>query len=96
MAKGVLTVRVDKEVKEQAEEILKELGLNVSTAVNAFLKAIVRERGIPFPLKLENPVPGTVGTHEIKRYPEELLKSLEDVENGELEELDFSRLRNTR
>ena len=42
-------------IKEQAEEIFAELGLNMTTAVNMFLRTAVREHGIPFPLKLEIP-----------------------------------------
>ena len=45
-----LNVRTDKELKEQAEDIFKELGLNMTTATTAFLKQVVLCRGIPFPL----------------------------------------------
>ena len=44
MAKEVISVRVDKEIKEEAKKILNELGLNLSTAVNAFLRVVLRER----------------------------------------------------
>ena len=50
-----LNIRTDKAVKEQAEEIFAELGLNMTTAVNIFLRTAVREHGIPFPLKLDIP-----------------------------------------
>lgn len=55
MATTNLNIRTDKAVKEQAEEIFAELGLNMTTAVNIFLRTAVREHGIPFPLKLEIP-----------------------------------------
>ena len=50
-----LNIRTDQEIKERAELIFSELGLNMTTAVNMFLRASVRENGIPFDLKLERP-----------------------------------------
>lgn len=43
-----LNVNVDAKTKEEATRILKELGLNMTTAVNMFLAQIVRRDGIPF------------------------------------------------
>ena len=45
-----LNIRTDKAIKDQAEEIFNELGLNMTTAVNMFLRAAIREHGIPFEL----------------------------------------------
>ena len=50
-----LNIRTDKDVKEKAEKILNELGLNMTSAVNIFLRTAIRERGIPFELKLDVP-----------------------------------------
>ncbi len=55
MATTNLNIRTDKAIKDQAEAIFAELGLNITTAVNMFLRTAVRERGIPFELKLETP-----------------------------------------
>lgn len=46
------TIRIEPEVKKEATVILDELGLSMSTAVNAFLKALVREGGMPFDMKV--------------------------------------------
>lgn len=46
------TIRIEPEVKKEATAILDELGLSMSTAVNAFLKALVREGGMPFEMKI--------------------------------------------
>lgn len=43
-----LNIRTDKEVKLAAERIFEELGLNMTTAVNIFLRQTIRENGIPF------------------------------------------------
>lgn len=47
------TIRIEPEVKKEATVILDELGLSMSTAVNAFLKALVREGGMPFEMKVK-------------------------------------------
>ena len=50
-----LNIRTDKEIKNQDEEIFNELGLNMTTAINMFLRTVIREYGIPFELKLDVP-----------------------------------------
>ena len=55
MATTNLNIRIDKDIKDQAEEIFNELGLNMTTAVNMFLRTAIREHGIPFELKLDVP-----------------------------------------
>mgnify|MGYP002117859187 CR=1 FL=1 len=47
------TIRIDPEVKREATAILDELGLSMSTAVNAFLRALVREGG----MRVKTPAP---------------------------------------
>ncbi|MBR0137084.1 MAG: type II toxin-antitoxin system RelB/DinJ family antitoxin [Erysipelotrichaceae bacterium] len=53
MAATNLNIRTDSDLKKRAERIFSDLGLNMSSAVNMFLKAVVRENGIPFDLKME-------------------------------------------
>lgn len=55
MAATNLNIRTDKAIKDKAEEIFNELGLNMTTAVNMFLRTAIREHGIPFELKLDAP-----------------------------------------
>ena len=50
-----LNIRTDKDIKDQAETIFNELGINMTTAINMFLRATIREHGIPVELKLEVP-----------------------------------------
>ena len=40
--------RIDDDVKEKADELFDELGLNMTTACIMFIKASIRDRGIPF------------------------------------------------
>ena len=52
MANANLSIRVDKETKEKANELFNKFGLT-TTAINMFLKTAIRENRIPFELKLE-------------------------------------------
>lgn len=64
MATTNLNIRTDKDVKEKAEKIFNELGLNMTSAVNIFLRTAIRERGIPFELKLDVPNEKTIAAIE--------------------------------
>lgn len=55
MATTNLNIRIDKEIKDQADRIFSERGLNMTTAINMFLRTTIRENGIPFSLKLDVP-----------------------------------------
>ena len=48
-----LNIRIEKEIKDQADRIFSELGLNMTTTINMFLRTTIRENGIPFALKLD-------------------------------------------
>lgn len=43
-----LNVRIDDKVKKEAENVLDEMGMPMTTAVTIFLKTVARERRIPF------------------------------------------------
>lgn len=64
MAMTNLNIRTDKVIKDQAEELFNELGLNMTTAVNMFLRTAIREHGIPFELKLKKPNEITIAAIE--------------------------------
>lgn len=48
-----ISLRVDDELKRGAEETLNDIGLSMSTAINIFLKTVVRENRIPFELSAD-------------------------------------------
>lgn len=48
-----ISIRVDDTLKQQSERVLDEIGLNMTTAVTAFLKQVVRVGGIPFDLRAD-------------------------------------------
>ena len=51
---ATVTARVDENVKKEAETLFKKMGINMSTAMNLFLKKCILEQGIPFELKIRN------------------------------------------
>ena len=67
---STITVRVEDNVKKEASDIFKEVGLDMSTAINVFLKQVIRSNGIPFPVSAEIPNKTT-------------LKAIKEAERGE-------------
>ena len=50
LATKAITIRVDDAVKEQADIMLDDMGINMTTYIVSSLKALIRERKIPFAL----------------------------------------------
>ena len=71
---SAINVNVDSNLKQQANEILNDLGLNMSVAINMFLKQVVKRRGIPFEIVQYN------FNHELINA----LKEAEKIKNGEI------------
>ena len=46
--KVLINVRIERETKEQAEEIFEEMGVSMTSAITMFLKQTVRENKLPF------------------------------------------------
>ena len=51
MAQVSMTVRLDSQLKKQFNELCNEIGMSANTAINVFVKAAVKSRGIPFEVK---------------------------------------------
>ena len=64
MATTNLNIRIDTDVKERAETLFNELGLNMTTAISIFLRTAIREQRIPFSLKLDIPNAATAAAIE--------------------------------
>ena len=48
MSTTSVTVRMDADLKKQAETLFEDMGLNMTTAITLFTKAVVRQNKIPF------------------------------------------------
>ena len=50
-----INIRVDRDIKAKAQNVFTALGLDMSSAVNIFLRQAIRKNGIPFELIIEQP-----------------------------------------
>lgn len=55
MATTNISIRMDSDLKAQADALFSELGMNLSTAFNIFVRQSLRDGGIPFEIKMEQP-----------------------------------------
>lgn len=55
MATTNMSIRMDAELKKQAETMLSDMGLNMTTAMNMFLRQVVRQGKIPFEIATDIP-----------------------------------------
>jgi len=69
-----MSFRVDKDLKKQADELFKNLGMNTSVALNMFLTQSVRQQALPFLPDMCVRVPS--------KDLQEALQELKDVESG--------------
>lgn len=69
-----MSFRVDRKLKQQADELFKNLGMNTSVALNMFLTQSVREQSIPFIPSMNIP----------NRKLLKALKEVEDIESGKI------------
>lgn len=60
MASTNFSVRMDSEIKKQCEILYGELGINLTTAINVFLRQSLRSGGFPFAVRLDQPNGDTI------------------------------------
>ena len=75
MAQATLSVRMNSDDKRRFEEFCDETGMNVSVAINMFVKAVLREYRLPFDVKTED-------LFYSDEYMARLRKSIEQIENS--------------
>jgi DNA-damage-inducible protein J len=51
---GYINARVEPKLKKSAEAVLDKIGLSTTDAVTIFLKQVVAQKGMPFPVKIPN------------------------------------------
>ncbi|MBQ8697457.1 MAG: type II toxin-antitoxin system RelB/DinJ family antitoxin [Schwartzia sp.] len=55
-----ISIRMDRELKERAEEFFNEVGMNMTTAFNVFIRQTLREGRIPFQISVDRPNEETI------------------------------------
>ena len=53
MSKTSISIRLDSEVKEQAQQVFNNLGMDMTTAINIFLRQAIQYQGLPFDVRLD-------------------------------------------
>jgi DNA-damage-inducible protein J len=77
-----LYVRIEPDVKEQAESILTALGIPASNAINMFYKQIILQRGLPFEVKMPAVRPLDASVLTDAQMDAELEKGYADMQAG--------------
>lgn len=75
MATTSITIRIDEKLKKQAELLFEDMGLNMTTAITMFAKAVVRQNKIPFEISAD-PFYSESNIRELERR-------IADIESGQ-------------
>ena len=91
MAKTATSITIDSDIKAKAQELFADFGLDLSTAINMFLRQSIRENSIPFSISRNVPNADTVAAmreaEEMKKHPDQYksygsaVEMMEDIFN---------------
>jgi len=79
---ALIQVRVDRDLKDEMDEIFTNLGLDTSTAIRMFLKQVERRRGLPFDVMLPAKMPLDYKALSREQVDVELERGAADLEAG--------------
>ena len=74
-----LTLRMEPELKEQASELFKSLGMDLSTATGIFYRQALRYHGLPFEVRLDEPNETTYAAMESAENGEDMYGPFDSV-----------------
>jgi DNA-damage-inducible protein J len=84
MATTNFSVRMDSDIKKQCEALFSDLGMNLTTAINVFLRQSLRAGGLPFDVKVDRPNKETLAAlleaERISRDPN--VRAFADIEEA--------------
>ena len=82
-----LNIRIDKEVKCQAEALLNDIGMSLSTAINVFIRQLIKDGGIPFIISTRN---NNDGNYNLPYIRQKLEEARLQYDNQELKRCDMN------
>ena len=89
-----LNIRIDRDIKIQADRLFSDMGMNLTTAVNVFVRQALLERAIPFKIysgiKIDKAKPSI---EERRAAMQEIRESLSGIDGGSI---DLERMRSER
>ena len=80
-SKGNMTLRIEPELKAQAAELFKSLGLDLSTAPGIFYRQALRYQGLPFEVRLREPNQTTYEAMEAAEKSEDIYGPFDSVDD---------------
>lgn len=80
--------RVEPEIKDQAENVLQQLGIPMSNAIGLFLRQVVLQKGIPFDVKLPQSNLLSIDLLEKAEFDAEIEKGFADMKYGRMRKAD--------
>lgn len=81
---ATINIRIEENLKKDAEEVLNELGLGMTSAITIFLKQVVRTNSIPFAIEIPN-------KETLKAFQE-----VEDIKSGKKKAKKYSSVEDLR
>ena len=75
-----LSIRIDRELKNVADQIFNEMGMNLTTAITIFVRQVVRQRRIPFEIALNTNPNSSVSLADAQAAAERIWENAE--QNG--------------
>ncbi len=79
MATVNMSIRMDTELKKQADAMLSDMGLNMTTAMNMFLRQVVRQGKIPFEIATDIPNAETLAAIDDVNNNRNMSKAYDDI-----------------
>lgn len=77
MANINVTIRMDEKLKKEADSLFKDLGMNLTTAINTFIKQSIREQKIPFEISKKPSIEYLTNDEINKAFDKEFVKHAE-------------------
>jgi len=87
-----ISIRIDKEIKQEAEALFEKLGLSVSGAVNIFFRQAIRQQAIPFEIKIKTEAEEKYDEYFNPYNMKVLMESLSQIERRETLSLTLDEL----
>lgn len=76
----MLSVNMDEDVKREFTEVVSQLGMNATTAVNLFARSVIREQGLPFPVTLRTSNEQGWSDYKARQFQ----RGIESMESGDM------------
>lgn len=88
MKTAIVNVRIQENIKEQAEKILSQIGLSRAVAIDLFYRQIIMNNGIPFSLTVPKKQVPILDTMSEEEFHTMMNKGMQQVKNNESQDME--------